>query len=115
MRSILVALLLLVATASEAANRVWITEFATTRPEAAAPFAQLPAIVHQAPLTITNLAPVTSQPFNVQTRYIRVICEVQCSIRVGSGAAQTDMMLPAIRPEYFGVQGGKTISVIANP
>lgn len=114
MKKFLVALLLL-ATPADAANRVWITEFVTIKVQAAAPFATLPANVHQAPLTIINTAAVSSAPFDQQTKYIRIVCEVQCSIRVGSGAMQTDMMLPALRPEYFGVQSGKTISVIANP
>ena len=114
MRSILVALLLLASTAADAANRVWITEFQQIRSDPL-PIATLPAIVHQPPLTITNLSPVSSQPFNSLTRYIRIICEVQCSIKVGAGAAQTDMMLPATRPEYFGVPLRGTVSVIANP
>jgi hypothetical protein len=110
------ALLFLLATdpAFAAASRVWITEFSVARVEAAAPFASLPSAVKQTPLDITSSAK-SSAPFSPQTRYIRVVCEVQCAISATGTATINDIMLPALRPEYFGVLPGKTLSVIAAP
>ena len=90
-------------------------EAVAVRVQAAAPFATLPSLVKQAVLDITAGAK-TSAAFNGQTKYIRVVCEAQCAIS-GTGLVATvnDVLLPALRPEYFGVQGGKTISVILAP
>ena len=110
-------LLLLIAYPAQAqtTSRVWIAEFATSRPQAAAPFATLPALVRQPVMVLTGTPAKTSQPFNVQTKYIRIVCEAQCAIS-GAGVATTaDILLPAKVPEYFGVSGGRTISVIAAP
>jgi hypothetical protein len=41
---------------------------------------------------------------------------VQCAIRGDGTAATTSAtLLPALSPEYFGVQAGATVSVIAAP
>jgi hypothetical protein len=113
MKPFLAALLLFVAGEASAASRVSIAEFGSTRVEAAAPFAQLPAIVKQ---TLDISAGVqTSQPFNAKTRYIRLLCEVQCAITATGVATTNSSLIPALRPEYFGVSPGMTISVIAAP
>jgi hypothetical protein len=110
----LLALLLIPSAADAAMARVWIAEFAAVRVEAAAPFAQLPAITTQPTLDISVTRQV-SAPFNAQARYIRIVCEVTCVIRTGGAVTQNDIMLPANRPEYFGVSPGNTVSVTAVP
>ena len=112
----LTALALLVSTVSaDAASRVWITEFATSRPEAAAPFAQLPASNKQPALDISSGLSKRSGIFASNTRYIRIVCEVQCAISMTAAATVNDILLPALRPEYFGVSGGTVLNVIAAP
>jgi hypothetical protein len=114
-RFCLAALLVLLSVElAQSASRVWITEFATARVEAAAPFAQLPSMVKQPVLDIAA-GRVASLPFSASTRYIRIVCEVQCAISATTAAATSDVLLPALRPEYFGVAAGRTISVIAAP
>jgi hypothetical protein len=44
-----------------------------------------------------------------------VVCEVQCTIRAGGNPTVNDILLPALKPEYFGVAPGSTISVVAAP
>jgi hypothetical protein len=112
------ALFVLPATA-QAASRVWVSEFtvltATQSGGAAGQMAALPAKVIQSTLDISG-GVQSSAAFNAETRFIRVICEVQCAIR-GDGVTATtsSILLPALSPEYFGVQPGSTISVIAAP
>lgn len=116
MRAILIWLLLLAspAFAYTQASRVWIAEFATTRAEAQAPMAGLPAAVHQPVLDISR-ANVTSANFATGTRYIRVVCEVPCQLKIGSNPGTSSLVLPAMRPEYFGVDAGAYISIKAVP
>lgn len=103
---------------ANAASRVWISEYgvltATNSGGVPAQAAALPALVMQSTLDISG-GVQSSAAFGSQTRYIRVICEVQCAVS-GSGTATTsNVLLPALSPEYFGVQAGATISVIAAP
>lgn len=53
------------------------------------------------------------------TNYVRIICDTQCSIKFGTNptAANTNKVLPALTPEYFGVPINQAykISVISNP
>jgi len=96
-------------------QRVWISEFSTARAEAAAPFAQLPSFLNQPTLDLTGGAQ-RSAVFNAATSYIRIVGEVQCAITTKAGdATASDILLPALRPEYFGVGGGSSISIIAVP
>lgn len=114
------AIFLLSATTAQAASRVWISEFgvltATNSGGSAGQMAALPALVLQPTLDLSGGTAQTSAAFGGQTRYVRVICEVQCAVR-GDGAAATTSatLLPALGAEYFGVQVGATISVIAAP
>jgi len=113
------AVFLLSATTAQAASRVWISEFtvltATQSGGAAGQMAALPAKVLQSTLDISGGAQ-TSAAFNAETRFIRVVCEVQCAVRGdGSTATTSSILMPALSPEYFGVQPGATISVIAAP
>jgi len=114
------ALFVLSASPSLAASRVWISEFgamtATSSGGSAGQMAPLPALVLQSTLDLTDGTAKTSAAFGGQTRYIRVVCEVQCAVRGDGTAATTSaILLPALGPEYFGVQPGATISVIAAP
>lgn len=100
-----------------AASRVWITEFAaagSTLNSVPLQIATLPPLSDQTPLDISG-GVQSSAAFNAQTRYIRVICEVQCAVKGSSGATTSNMLMPSLLPEYFGVQPGAIISVIAAP
>lgn len=111
-----VALLVLPAQAM-AASRVWITEFAAagaTMNNVPLQIATLPPLAYQTPLDISG-GVQSSSAFSAQTRYIRIMCEVQCAVKSGSGATTSNMLMPALSAEYFGVQSGDLISVIAAP
>lgn len=114
------ALFVLSATTAQAASRVWISEYgvltATNSGGSAGQMAALPALVLQSTLDLSGGTAQTSAAFGSQTRYIRIVCEVQCAIRGDGTAATTSaILLPALSPEYFGVISGATISVIAAP
>lgn len=114
------ALFLLSATAAQAASRVWISEYgvlsATNTGGSPAQIAALPALTMQSTLDLSGGTAQTSAAFGGSTRYIRIVCEVQCAVRGDGTAATTSaILLPAFSPEYFGVQAGTTISVIAAP
>jgi hypothetical protein len=107
-------------TSADAASRVWISEYgvltATNSGGSAGQMAALPALALQSTLDLTDGTAKTSAAFGGQTRYIRIVCEVQCAVRGdGSAATTSAILLPALGPEYFGVQPGATISVIAAP
>jgi hypothetical protein len=111
---------LLTFSSAEAASRVWISEYgvltATNSGGSPGQMAALPALVLQSTLDLSGGTAQTSAAFGGQTRYIRVICEVQCAVRGDGTAATTSaILLPALGAEYFGVQPGATISVIAAP
>jgi hypothetical protein len=57
----------------------------------------------------------SSQAFQKTTRYIRITCEVQCAIKIRSLATPADLIMLALRPEYFGVSPGDTLSAILAP
>jgi hypothetical protein len=110
---------LLVSTQAQAASRVWISEFgvlsATNSGGVPAQIAALPALVMQPTLDI-SASVQTSAAFSTNTRYVRIICEVQCAVRGdGSAATTSSILMPAFVSEYFGVQPGATLSVIAAP
>jgi hypothetical protein len=110
---------LLSITSADAASRVWISEYGVlTATNSGGPgqMAALPALALQSTLDLTDGTAKTSAAFGGQTRYIRIVCEVQCAVRGDGTAATTSaILLPALGPEYFGVQPGATISVIAAP
>ena len=108
--------LLLLTSSAFAAQRVWITEFAVlggTTGGGQAQIANMPAVARQQ-VDVTG-GVQSSSAFNASTRYIRVVCEVQCAVRGDGTAAVTDTLLPAYFPEYFGVLPGTSLSVIAAP
>jgi len=111
-----VAVSLCASSAAAATQRVWITEFAGIGAAGggALQIAKLPAVAKQQVDTTGGVQ--TSAAFNASTRFIRVICEVQCAVRGdGTAAAATDLLIPAYTAEYFGVVAGGTLSVIAAP
>lgn len=101
-----------------AASRVWISEFGTLTATASGgspgQMAALPSLRNQTPLDISG-GVQSSAAFGSDTKYIRIICEVQCAVKVGGNATTSDTLIGALSPEYFGVQPGTTISVIAAP
>jgi hypothetical protein len=100
-----------------AAQRVWISEFAAlgaSSTNVPAQIATLPTLVDQTVLDVTS-GIQTSAAFNAQTKYIRVCVEAQTAAKVGGAATTASMPMLAGQCEYFGVQGGATLSVIANP
>lgn len=113
-----VALFALSATAANAASRVWISEFAvltaTASGGSSGQMASLPSLVDQATLDISG-GVQSSAAFSSSTKFIRVTCEVQCAVKVGATATTSSLPIGAMSPEYFGVQPGVTISVIAAP
>jgi hypothetical protein len=99
------------------ASRVWISEYASlgsVAPGGQGQIAALPSIVNQATFDITG-GVQSSAAFRADTKFIRVICEVQCAIKAGATATTADILIPALSPEYFGVSGGSFLSVIAAP
>ena len=58
-----------------------------------------------------------SAAFGSSTSYIWVMCDTQCSIKIGTSptATTSNKRLPALVPMFFGVQPGQKISVIASP
>lgn len=115
MNRLLAALaLLLVSTSALAASRVWIAEFVAIRIEPL-PIATLPAKVLQPTIDISAGTSKRSAVFDRETRYIRIVCEVQCAISEGTSVTTSAILLPALKPEYFAVNPSTLISVIAAP
>lgn len=81
-----------------------------------APIAPEPSLVDQTPVNFSSGATL-SAAFNTKTRFVRIICDVQCSVKFGASPTATNQNkpLPAMVPEYFGVIPGQKISVISNP
>lgn len=113
------AFVLLASNSADAASRCWISEFgvlaATNSGGVPAQIAALPSLVDQSTLDLSGGTAQTSAAFGGQTRFIRIVCEVQSAIRGGATATASSMLLPALSPEYMGVQPGATVSVIAAP
>jgi hypothetical protein len=68
----------------------------------------------QAPVAIGAVAP--SAAFGASTRVVRVHCDAICSIAFGKTPVATtaNKRLPADHTEYFSVNPGDKLSVIAN-
>lgn len=112
---ILAGFLALLAGPSLAAN-AYISEFGALTSTASSTLAQAAPLPPLAEQKVDFTAGATaSSAFSAQTRYIRVHCDAACSIRVGGTATTSFMRIPLDGVEYFGVQPGATLSVIANP
>ena len=81
----------------------------------AAQIAQTPPLVEQTPITIAATA-ASSTAFGTTSNYVRLNCDVTCSIAFGTGPTATagNMRLPANTTEYFGIVPGQKVSVITN-
>jgi hypothetical protein len=116
-KMLLIFLLTLLATPASATQRVWISEFGQLaqsgqvgdKPQ----IAPLPVLRKQNLDTTGGVQ--SSAGFSGSTFFVRIVCEVQCAITGSGTAAVTDLLMPPYTPEYFGVQPGSTISVIAAP
>lgn len=77
------------------------------------PIASEPPITEQ---TVAIGTEADSSAFNAKTKVIRVHCDAICSILIGSAPTATtaNKRLPADHTEYFAVQPGHFLSVIAN-
>lgn len=60
-----------------------------------------------------------SAAFAATTRFVRVSCSIRCAIKFGPAGSTTattaNKPLGVDLPEYFGVQVGQVVSVIASP
>lgn len=117
-RLMTVAILLLGLLAPADAAKLYISEYAAigTARGNVAQIAVEPVIVDQTPVDFT--AGVTlSAVFNAATQYVRIMCDARCAVVFGAAptATTSNKTLPADTPEYFAVQAGHRISVIANP
>ncbi len=66
--------------------------------------------------TITFSTVELSAAFNDSTRIIRVVSDAQCYIKIGpnpTAVTADSMLMPAFGVEYFGVNPGDKLSVIA--
>ena len=123
MRSIICALaafVLLAAGPAFAANKAFISEYgvlaATNSGGVPAQIAAEPALNDQ--VVDFSGGVTSSSAFSAQTRYIRIQCDTRCAVRfstAGTAATTSNKPLEAASPEYFGVQPGDKVSVIASP
>lgn len=95
---------------------LYITEFSTlgTAGGGAPQIAAMPPIAEQ---TVAIGAEADSAALDGQTRFVRLHCDAVCSIMIGPGnpaATTVKMRMAADQTEYFGVQAGTKVSVIAN-
>lgn len=121
MKKLCVALALIAWGAPAMATQMSVTEFlnvgnAGTNFQNPAEIAMTPPVVDQGSVSFGGGA-TQSAAFNASTRYVRLLCDVQCSVAFGANptATTSNMVLPAGLPEYFGVIAGQKVSVIANP
>ena len=117
---ILASLLVLLASQAEAANRLSLSQYVAVGSPAGV-VAQIAADPPTVADTIVDFSGGATQSalFNSKTNYIRVLCDSQCSVVIGTSptASTTSKIIPALLPEYFAVPSGGTyrLSVIANP
>jgi hypothetical protein len=114
---ILAGLFALLATGAQAANKAYISEFGVlgTSNNGVPQIAAQPSLTEQ---TVDFSGGVTSSAaFGGGTKYIRILCDSRCSVQFGAAPTATTSKMPlaADTPEYFGVQPGEKVSVIANP
>lgn len=117
LRKLFLASLLALLAGPALAASAYISEYAalgqTSSGTATAQIATLPPFVDQK-VTFTGTAGA-SAAFGVKTKFIRLHCDAACSYSVSGTATTSNARLPADVIEYFGVQPGQVLSVIANP
>lgn len=118
---ILAGLFALLASPSFAASKLFISEYSTLASTnsggSSAQIAAEPANTDQAPVDFSGGA-AASAAFSAQTRYVRLMCDTRCAVRIstaGTAATISNKPLAADTPEYFGVQPGDKVNVIASP
>lgn len=82
---------------------------------AGAQIVKWPPRVSQPPVAIGAL-PVQSLPFSGDAKIVRIHCDTACSIAFGDNPEATvdDARMAANQTEYFDVNVGQKLSVIAN-
>lgn len=78
------------------------------------PVAQEPAVTKQT--VAIGGGSLQSAAFNERTRFVRLYCDVACSLEFGVNptAAANSCSMGAGQTEYFGVQPGHKVAVITN-
>lgn len=94
--------------------KLYVTEFGAYTADGV-PIAKTNIIVDQIPLAIGG-ASVQSVPFSAGTRYVRIHTDAICSIVFGTNPVSTtnNARMAANQTEYFSVNAGDRVAVIAN-
>lgn len=101
---------------------LYVTEYESLKPTHEAGAAQValePCVVDQTPVAIGGSS-AQSLGFGKTTKFIRLNCDTTCSVNIGPATAggptatTNNRRLPANSTEYFGVQPGYMVAVIAN-
>lgn len=92
---------------------LYISEFSSLAKLADIQVAMMPPLAQQ---TVAIGVEAKSSAFGANTRFARVHCDAACSIVIGQSPTATTaaLRLAADHTEYFGVQPGHRLSVIAN-
>lgn len=94
-------------------SKLYISEHATLAQNGTAQVVIEPALAVQVVDFSGGVA--SSAAFNAQTNIVRVHADATCSVRFDGSAATTSYpRMSAGQTEYFGVQPGSKLSVIAN-
>jgi len=90
-----------------------ITELAALRLVDGGP-AQIGQLPEEAVQEVTFSASTQSTAFGAKTKYIRLVSDADCRIKVGENptATGTDLLLKAGVIEYFGVPSGFKLAVV---
>jgi hypothetical protein len=94
---------------------LYIWEFTELVQAGPIPIARAPGILQQTAIAIGAVS-TQSPAFNTATRFIRVATDAVCSINIGTNPtaiAQGSARMAANQTEYFGVNGGDKLAVIA--
>ena len=114
---LLIGVMLLLST-PVSATKLYIREYSALGTQKQGDSPQIGAEPAQVDQVIDFSGGVTSSAaFAGSTRFVRLWCDVQCSVKFGTAptAANTNAPLSAGSAEYFGVTSGDRVSVITNP
>lgn len=97
-------------------TKIYISEFSRMALDAGLatpPAAQMPAQVHQTPITVSGSSQ-QSAAFAAGTSFVRLHAQVACHVVVGTNPTATtnSMRLAEGQTEYFGVTPGHKLAVI---
>ncbi len=113
MRKLFLALTLCTFSGLGQAATLYVSEFKNYPGIYQAPLA--PEVTHQT--VAIGGSSARSNPFNVQTQLIEIVCDTTCSVQVGSTtptATTSSHRMAAGVPEFFIVQPGDEVAVISN-